>query len=69
MAVITTINLKIGDNLLVPKQEIANLIYIVEPKDTLWSIAKKNNISVEKLKELNNLTTNLLSIGQELIIA
>ena len=66
---LSTINLQIGDNLLVPKQENINEIYIVEPKDTLWSIAKKNNISVERLKELNNLTSNLLSIGQELIIA
>ena len=66
---LSTINLQIGDNLLVPKQENINETYIVEPKDTLWSIAKKNNISVERLKELNNLTSNLLSIGQELIIA
>lgn len=66
---LSTINLQVGDNLLIPKQENINKIYIVEPKDTLWSIAKKNNISVEKLKELNNLTSNLLSIGQELIIA
>ncbi|MBQ3510694.1 MAG: LysM peptidoglycan-binding domain-containing protein [Bacilli bacterium] len=66
---LSTINLQVGDILLIPKQENINKIYIVEPKDTLWSIAKKNNISVEKLKELNNLTSNLLSIGQELIIA
>lgn len=66
---LSTINLQIGDSLLVPKQSNENVIYIVEPKDTLWSIAKKNNISVERLKELNNLTSNLLTVGQELIIA
>ena len=37
--------------------------YIVKKGDTLWSIAKANNISVNKLKEINNLTTNSLSIG------
>ena len=36
--------------------------------DTLWSIAKENNISVNELKELNNLNDNLLTIGQQLII-
>ena len=43
-------------------------IYIVEKNDTLWSISRKFNISVNELKELNNLTNNLLSIGQELKI-
>lgn len=41
-------------------------IYIVKSGDTLWSIARKNNTSVAKLKELNNLTTNALSINQVL---
>ena len=34
----------------------------------MYSIANKNNISVEELKRINNLKSNLLSIGQELII-
>jgi len=37
--------------------------YIVKKGDTLWSIARDNNISVEKLKQINNLTSNSLSIG------
>ena len=40
--------------------------YIVKKGDTLWNIAKKNNISVNELKQLNNLTNNTLSIGQKL---
>jgi len=41
-------------------------IYVVKNGDTLWSIAKKYNISVNDLKNLNNLTNNLLNIGQTL---
>ncbi len=40
--------------------------YTVKPGDTLYSIAKMYNMSVEMLKELNNLTTNIISIGQVL---
>lgn len=43
-------------------------IYIVKSGDSLWSIAKKYNISVEELKAANNLSSNLLSIGQSLKI-
>ena len=42
--------------------------YIVKKGDSLWSIAKDNNISVDKLKEINNLTSNNLTIGQQLLI-
>ena len=39
-------------------------IYIVKQGDSLWSIAKKYNITASELKEYNNLNNNLLSIGQ-----
>lgn len=42
--------------------------YIVRVGDTLWSIAKKYNISVNELKKINNLTNNLLKIGMKLQI-
>ena len=42
--------------------------YIVVKGDSLWSIAKKFNTTVDKLKELNNLSTNNLSIGQKLVV-
>ena len=32
----------------------------------MWSIARKNNISVDELKKLNNLTSNSLSLNQVL---
>lgn len=63
------INLQIGDELLIPKQDnTIDNIYTVKKGDTLWSIAKNNNISVDLLKEQNNLTSNLLTVGQQLII-
>jgi LysM repeat protein len=43
-------------------------VYVVQPGDSLWSVAKKFNITVEELKAANNLTTNLLSVGQILKI-
>ena len=42
--------------------------YIVKSGDTLYSIAKRFNTSVNDIKNKNNLTTNLLSIGQQLQI-
>lgn len=42
--------------------------YTVKSGDTLYSIARKYNISVESIKDLNNLTTNNLRIGQKLKI-
>jgi len=45
-----------------------NNTYIVQKGDSLYQIAKKYNTSVEKIKELNNLTNNSLSIGQQLFI-
>lgn len=38
--------------------------YTVKSGDSLWSIAKKLNVSVEDLKAANDLTSNLLKIGQ-----
>ena len=42
--------------------------YTVKSGDTLWSISKKYGITVDELKQINNLSSNLLSVGQNLII-
>jgi len=42
--------------------------HIVKKGDTLYSLSKKYNLSVEKIKTLNNLISNELAIGQLLII-
>lgn len=43
-------------------------IHIVQQGDTLYSLSKKYNTTVEKLQQLNRLSSNSISIGQELKI-
>ena len=59
--------LSIGQKLLVPKndnQPTNDFNYVVKPNDTLYSIANKYNTTVDELKRLNNLSSNLLNVGQ-----
>ena len=60
--------LSIGQLLKVPSGLSLANSYTVDSGDTLYSIAKKFNTTVPKLKEANNLVSNMLSIGQKLII-
>lgn len=43
-------------------------VYTVKKGDTLYAIATANDISVDELKRLNNLSSNILTIGQKLVI-
>lgn len=43
-------------------------LYEVQKSDTFYSISKKFNLTVDELKQKNNLTDNTLSIGQKLIV-
>ena len=61
-------NLSIGQELKIPGTEGGSTKYIVQKGESLYSIAKKFNTTVDAIKNKNNLTSNLLSIGQELII-
>ena len=60
--------LAIGQLLNVPSGLSQVSSYTVSNGDTLYGIAKKFGISVDKLKEVNQLENNLLKIGQKLII-
>ena len=69
--------LNIGDVLLVKKDNTNTPpvidatgyeYYTVVKGDTLYSIARKFNLTVDELKSINNLTSNTLSIGQKLIV-
>ena len=43
-------------------------VYTVKSGDSLWSISRNNNTSIEKLKQANRLTTNTIKPGQSLVI-
>lgn len=43
-------------------------VYYVQPGDTLWSISKKSNVSIEELKRKNNLKGNEIKVGMKLIV-
>ena len=60
--------LTIGEELIIPKNSSNNITHIVQKGESLYSIAKKYNTSVEQIKNKNNLKSNLISIGQKLII-
>ena len=60
--------LSIGQVLLVSdKNSTPTGEYIVKKGDTLYSIAEQLGTTVDELKRLNNLTSNILSIGQVLL--
>lgn len=40
--------------------------YTVKKGDSLWSIAKKHNVTVDHIKRLNNLKSNDIKVGQKL---
>ncbi len=44
------------------------LLHKVQPKETLFSLAKKYQVEMDKIKEWNNLGTTDLKTGQELMI-
>ena len=65
--------LHVGDTLLISSADSTgddgnDNYYVVDSGDTLWSIARKYNLSVNELKALNNLSGNALSVGQRLIV-
>jgi len=49
-------------------KEGEKLIYIVKKGDNLYVIAKSFNTTVQEIKRLNSLQSNMLSVGQKLVI-
>jgi len=64
--------ISIGQELLIPTDktitETNYEVYTVISGDTLYKIANRYGVSVDEIKQLNNLNSNLLSIGQRLQI-
>lgn len=69
MSIVDRYNLKQYDKKVVskPKESTSNTYKVVKG-DTLWAISRKFNTSVDQIKKLNNLSTDVLSIGQVLRI-
>ena len=42
--------------------------YVVKKGDTLWKIANNFAVSIDKIKQMNQMNSNIISIGQELIL-
>ncbi|WP_205439681.1 LysM peptidoglycan-binding domain-containing protein [Peribacillus alkalitolerans] len=49
--------------------EAKQTTYMIRKGDTLYSIAKKHGTTVEALKEINRITSNIIPVGRTLIIA
>ena len=60
----------IGQNVPLPSPEPdgGTVRYVVRPGDSLWLIAQKYNTTVDAIKRLNGLTSDILNIGQVLNI-
>lgn len=71
---LTNDTLSVGQQLFIPGNGVnptppsGNIVYVVKSGDTLFSIANTFNTTINEIKQLNNLTSNLLSIGQQLFI-
>ncbi len=59
-----------GDRLILSghgkRMQQSSVFHVVQPKETLYSISRKFSTTIASLKELNNLKSNDLSIGQRL---
>ena len=77
---LTSDTLSVGQSLIIPgisagddledneENDTVPTTYTVASGDSLWSIANRFGVTVNDLKSANGLTSNLLSVGQVLII-
>lgn len=70
----TSDNIYVGQKLYVtkpPTKQTSNIdyeYYTVQKGDSLWGISKKYNTTINEIKSLNNLTSDVIDVGQKLKI-
>lgn len=52
-----------------PQMQSVQSLHTVAAKETLFSISRQYGVSVQQLKEWNNLTSEELKVGQQLLVA
>jgi flagellum-specific peptidoglycan hydrolase FlgJ len=52
----------------VKQKRVKEIVYKVKKGDTLYSISRKYGVAVEDIKKANNLTDNVIAIGQKLVV-
>ncbi|MEK6454421.1 LysM peptidoglycan-binding domain-containing protein [Caldifermentibacillus hisashii] len=59
----------VGQTLTIGKSDSVATTYKVKAGDSLWSIAKKYGTTVQNIKNLNQLTTDIIYVGQTLAVS
>ncbi|WP_300488687.1 lytic transglycosylase domain-containing protein [Flavobacterium sp.] len=59
---------KVTEPKIVEPKAIENDLYVVQKGDNLTAIAEKNKVTIDQLKEWNNIESNEIKIGQKLTI-
>lgn len=66
---LTSMVLSVGQQLLIPGGTGAGTqTYTVVSGDTLFSIARRFNTTVNEIMSMNNMTTNVIRVGQKLLV-
>lgn len=59
---------KVTEPKIVEPKAIENDLYVVQKGDNLTAIAEKNKVTIDQLKEWNNIESNEIKIGQKLTV-
>jgi LysM repeat protein len=63
------VRVKVANNDKVKIDEVVQALHVVSSGETLYAISKKYSVSVDDIKKWNNLSTNEISLGQELKVS
>lgn len=65
---LTTDVIQPGQSLNIGQQTLNVNVYTVQSGDSLWNISRNTNLSIDEIKEYNNLTTDTIHAGQRLLL-